>query len=137
MSDGMGDGPLTRMTKSLLKAPIHVYRWTLKPLIGMECRHLPTCSEYGLEAIEKNGAWRGFWLTASRVLRCHPWGSSGYDPAPDIRAERHLLAPWLYGRWTGRHIAPVGGGAASHPDKNDAVSGAAGDAASDAAGSKK
>lgn len=88
----------------LLKLPIHVYRWTLKPLIGMECRHLPTCSQYGLDAIDRNGPWRGFWLTLSRVSRCHPFGSSGFDPAPDIRSERHTLMPWRYGRWTGRHI---------------------------------
>lgn len=85
--------------KALLKAPIHLYRWTLKPITGWECRHLPTCSAYGLEAIDRNGAWRGFWLTTSRVCRCHPWGTSGYDPVPDIRAERHPLAPWRYGRW--------------------------------------
>jgi hypothetical protein len=83
----------------LLKAPIHVYRWTLKPLIGMECRHLPTCSEYALEAIDRNGAWKGLWLTLSRLSRCHPWGSHGYDPVPDIRAERSPLSPWRYGRW--------------------------------------
>ena len=83
----------------LLKAPVHVYRWTLKPLIGMECRHLPTCSAYALDAIDRNGAWRGGWLALSRVCRCHPWGTSGFDPAPDIRDRQHRLAPWRYGRW--------------------------------------
>jgi uncharacterized protein len=82
-----------------LKAPIHLYRWTLKPLIGMECRHLPTCSEYALAAIDLNGAWRGGWLALSRICRCHPWGTAGFDPAPDIRRERQLMAPWRYGRW--------------------------------------
>ncbi|MGD9668161.1 MAG: membrane protein insertion efficiency factor YidD [Hyphomicrobiaceae bacterium] len=101
---------MIEIAKTLLKAPVHVYRWTLKPLMGMECRHLPTCSEYALNAIDTNGAWRGFWLTLSRVLRCHPWGSSGYDPAPDISAMSHPFAPWLYGRWTGRHIKPVAAG---------------------------
>ena len=90
--------------KILLKAPIHLYRWTLKPLIGWPCRHLPSCSEYGLDAIEKNGAWRGGWLTLSRICRCHPWGSDGFDPAPDITCEHHPIAPWRYGRWTGRHL---------------------------------
>ena len=85
--------------KALLKAPIHAYRWTLKPLIGLECRHLPTCSEYALEAIDRNGPWRGFWLMLSRLSRCHPWGSAGYDPPPNITAERHPFAPWRYGRW--------------------------------------
>ena len=65
-----------KLTGITLKAPIHVYRWTLKPLIGMECRHLPTCSEYALEAIDKNGAWKGFWLMISRLCRCHPWGTA-------------------------------------------------------------
>ena len=90
---------LGHLARRLAQAPIHAYRWTLKPLIGAECRHLPTCSEYGLRSIEINGAWRGCWLTVSRFLRCRPGGTSGFDPAPDIRAERHPLAPWRYGRW--------------------------------------
>jgi hypothetical protein len=85
---------------SLLKAPIHVYRWTLKPYVGWHCRHVPTCSDYALEAIDKNGAWKGFWLTVSRLSRCRPWGTQGHDPVPDLRAERHLFAPWRYGSWT-------------------------------------
>jgi putative membrane protein insertion efficiency factor len=85
--------------KSLAKAPVHVYRWTLKPLVGWECRHLPSCSEYALEAIDRNGAWRGGWLALSRVLRCHPWGSEGFDPVPDIGQAHHRFAPWRYGRW--------------------------------------
>jgi len=92
------------IARRLLQAPIHLYRWTLKPFLGWPCRHLPTCSEYALEAIEVNGAWRGGWLTLSRLLRCHPWGTAGHDPVPEIYAERHPLAPWRYGRWTGRHI---------------------------------
>ena len=87
------------MAGALLKAPIHLYRWTLKPYVGWNCRHLPTCSEYALDAIDKNGAWRGFWLTLSRLSRCHPYGTRGLDPVPDITAERHPLAPWRYGRW--------------------------------------
>jgi putative membrane protein insertion efficiency factor len=67
--------------------------------IGWECRHLPSCSEYALEAIDRNGAWRGSWLALSRVCRCHPWGSQGLDPVPDIAQVRHPLAPWRYGQW--------------------------------------
>jgi putative membrane protein insertion efficiency factor len=93
-----------RVVAMLLKAPVHTYRWTLKPFLGWNCRHLPTCSEYALEAIDRNGAWRGFWLMTSRLCRCHHWGSAGFDPVPDIREERHALAPWRYGRWTGRHM---------------------------------
>jgi putative membrane protein insertion efficiency factor len=85
--------------KAILKAPVHAYRWTVKPWLGWECRHLPSCSQYALEAIDVNGAWRGGWLMLARLCRCHPWGTHGYDPVPDIRAVRHPLAPWRYGRW--------------------------------------
>ena len=90
---------LDRTVRAMAKAPVHAYRWTLKPLLGMECRHLPTCSEYALQAIDINGAWRGSWLALSRVCRCHPWGTHGFDPVPDISRMRHPLAPWRYGRW--------------------------------------
>lgn len=92
-------GLIAKITRRIAQAPVHAYRWTLKPLIGWECRHLPTCSEYALDAIETNGAWRGAWLAVSRICRCHPWGTSGFDPAPDIRDRRHPLTPWRYGRW--------------------------------------
>ncbi len=88
----------------VLKFPIYVYRWTLKPFVGWQCRHLPTCSEYALQSIDRNGAWRGLWLTLSRLSRCRPLGTAGYDPVPDIRGERYLLCPWRYGRWTGAHM---------------------------------
>lgn len=88
----------------VVKAPIHLYRWTVRPWLGWPCRYLPTCSDYALEAIDTNGAWRGFWLTLSRLARCHPFGTAGLDPVPDIREERHFLMPWRYGRWTGRHM---------------------------------
>ncbi|MFM9846708.1 MAG: membrane protein insertion efficiency factor YidD [Hyphomicrobiaceae bacterium] len=94
---------IERVTKAVASAPIHVYRWTLKPLLGHECRHLPTCSEYALEAIRINGAWRGMWLAASRVGGCHPWGRSGYDPVPDIRSVRHPYAPWRFSRYRQAH----------------------------------
>jgi putative membrane protein insertion efficiency factor len=84
---------------ALLKAPVHLYRWTLKPYVGWDCRHLPTCSEYALDSIDKNGPWRGLWLILSRLSRCRPGGTRGHDPVPDIRRERHVLAPWRYGRW--------------------------------------
>lgn len=91
--------PAHLFARRMAQLPIRVYRWTLKPLIGAECRHLPTCSEYGLACIELNGAWRGLWLTLARVVRCRPGGTAGFDPAPDITARRHPFAPWRYGRW--------------------------------------
>jgi putative membrane protein insertion efficiency factor len=88
-----------RMTKAPLLGAIALYRLTLSPFVGTDCRYLPTCSDYAREAIETNGAWKGGWLTLARLCRCHPWGGHGLDPVPDLRAERHPFAPWRYGKW--------------------------------------
>jgi putative membrane protein insertion efficiency factor len=61
---------------------IKVYQFTLSPFLGKQCRFVPTCSQYGIEAIKKHGALKGSWLTIKRIVRCNPWGSSGYDPVP-------------------------------------------------------
>ncbi|NJM55140.1 MAG: membrane protein insertion efficiency factor YidD [Verrucomicrobiae bacterium] len=87
------------MPRLALKAPVHLYRWTLKPLIGQQCRHMPSCSEFALDALELNGAWRGSWQILGRIIRCRPGGTHGWDPAPDVRNERRWLAPWRYARW--------------------------------------
>ncbi|MGI8852936.1 MAG: membrane protein insertion efficiency factor YidD [Methyloceanibacter sp.] len=87
------------LAKFMMLGPIAIYRWTISPLLGVNCRHLPSCSDYAREAIDKNGAWKGGWLTLARVCRCHPWGSHGFDPVPDLSGEHHPLAPWRYGRW--------------------------------------
>ena len=68
--------------KYLLLASIRVYQYTLRPLLGANCRFFPTCSDYAREAIEKHGALRGAGLAARRVLRCHPYHPGGYDPVP-------------------------------------------------------
>jgi len=64
------------------RAPIHLYRYTLSPLLGPRCRFYPSCSAYALEAIESHGALRGVWLAITRIGRCHPWHPGGYDPVP-------------------------------------------------------
>jgi len=61
---------------------VQLYRWTISPLLGANCRFEPTCSRYTIEALQKYGAFRGTVLAAKRIARCHPWGSSGYDPVP-------------------------------------------------------
>ena len=76
---------LNIFTKSLgwlLMLPIRFYRKFISPFTPPSCRFTPTCSEYAIEAITKHGPFKGTWLTVRRVLRCHPWGGSGYDPVP-------------------------------------------------------
>jgi len=58
------------------------YKVTLSPLIGRQCRFLPTCSDYSKQALIDHGLIRGGSLTLKRLCRCHPWGGSGYDPVP-------------------------------------------------------
>ena len=67
----------------LLLALIGFYRRFISPILGPRCRFTPTCSAYGLEAIQKHGPWKGGWLTLRRLLRCHPFTPCGCDPVPD------------------------------------------------------
>ncbi len=66
----------------ILCLPIRFYRAVISPLKPSCCRFTPTCSEYALEALRKHGPFKGLWLAIKRILRCHPWGGSGYDPVP-------------------------------------------------------
>jgi uncharacterized protein len=68
--------------KRMLLAVIRGYQYAISPLLGRNCRYLPTCSEYAAEAVTKYGAIRGGWLGVKRVCRCHPWHPGGYDPVP-------------------------------------------------------
>ena len=69
------------------RAPLHPADKVLPALhLSSQAAHLPlhppTCSQYALEAFRKYGPFKGFWLSLKRILRCHPWGGSGYDPVP-------------------------------------------------------
>ncbi|WP_412057946.1 membrane protein insertion efficiency factor YidD [Bartonella sp. DGB2] len=70
---------------------IRFYQLSLSNLIGNQCRHLPSCSEYGYEAIARHGLWSGGWLTLFRLCRCGPWGTSGFDPVPDTLQSKDTL----------------------------------------------
>jgi hypothetical protein len=62
---------------------IKVYQGVLSPFLGAsKCRYVPTCSQYAIEAFQKHGIAKGFWLSIKRIARCAPWGSHGYDPVP-------------------------------------------------------
>ncbi len=91
-----------RLPRNAGRAMILAYRYTLSPLIGFHCRHLPTCSAYGEEAIGRFGLWAGGWMTLARLLRCQPWGTSGIDNVvATIPAGARWYLPWRYARWRG------------------------------------
>ena len=66
----------------ILILPIKFYQKCISPFTPPMCRFTPTCSHYAVEAIRKHGPFKGFWLALKRIMRCHPWGGSGYDPVP-------------------------------------------------------
>ncbi|MDD2220499.1 MAG: membrane protein insertion efficiency factor YidD [Clostridia bacterium] len=70
--------------KKILIVIIRFYQKAISPFLGKNCRFIPTCSQYALEAINRYGALRGGWLGLKRICRCHPWGKFGYDPVPDL-----------------------------------------------------
>jgi putative membrane protein insertion efficiency factor len=66
----------------ILRGLVRLYQLLLSPLLPPRCRFLPTCSDYAMEALATHGALAGGALAVRRLLRCHPWGGSGYDPVP-------------------------------------------------------
>ena len=66
----------------LLVLPIKFYQLAIGPYIPRSCRHVPTCSNYTIEALRVHGVFKGLYLGIHRILRCHPWGTHGYDPVP-------------------------------------------------------
>ena len=77
--------------RALLLALVRGYRLLLSPWLGSACRFEPTCSAYALQALERHGAAMGSYLTAARLVRCHPWCAGGPDPVP-------VDSPRLFGR---------------------------------------
>lgn len=73
--------------RKILILLINVYRYTISPLLGANCRFQPSCSEYAKQAILQFGVLRGVFFTIRRLARCHPWGGQGYDPVPDLKQD--------------------------------------------------
>lgn len=102
--DGYG-GPTRNWSGTFPKTPprlvgmalIRAYQLTLSSLIGNSCRHVPTCSEYGYEAVARHGLWAGSWMALFRFARCGPGGTWGYDPVPPhLSPDLRWYAPWRY-----------------------------------------
>ncbi|MGV8937020.1 MAG: membrane protein insertion efficiency factor YidD [Allorhizobium sp.] len=103
-------GPFAKTPDRLLgMGLIRLYQLTLSGFIGNSCRHLPTCSEYGYEAVARHGLWTGGFLTLFRVGRCGPFGTSGIDRVPEKLEARYVWwAPWRYFS-VGAHRADIEG----------------------------
>ena len=81
-----GNRSLLRQFGSIVSLPfiglIKLYQLIISPWLGNQCRYTPTCSQYGIEALQKYGPLKGLWLTIKRIARCNPWGGHGHDPVP-------------------------------------------------------
>ena len=64
------------------------YQLFISPLLGANCRFAPSCSSYAIEALGKHGPLQGSALMFKHIVRCHPWGGSGYDPVPDVKKKK-------------------------------------------------
>ena len=67
---------------------IKFYQFFISPILGQNCRYLPTCSEYSIQSIKKFGIFKGAFLSLKRISKCHPWGNHGYDPVPNKAREK-------------------------------------------------
>lgn len=74
--------------KRICVSMIRFYQKHISPALPSCCRYVPTCSQYAIEAIEKRGVFVGIFLAVKRLLRCHPWGGSGFDPVPERRRKK-------------------------------------------------
>jgi hypothetical protein len=68
---------------------IRMYQLVLSPWVGQHCRFHPSCSNYAIEAIHTHGSFKGIYLAARRLLRCHPWHEGGFDPVPQAHTCQH------------------------------------------------
>ena len=71
---------INKISKNIVISSINLYKYLISPLLGNNCRFVPTCSEYTKESIIKYGVIKGLWLGLKRIVKCHPWGKGGYDP---------------------------------------------------------
>jgi uncharacterized protein len=77
---------MNQLTKAIMLSLLRGYKWAISPMLSPACRYVPTCSDYASEAVDQYGVLRGSLMAMRRVLRCHPFASSGYDPVLNPKA---------------------------------------------------
>jgi len=83
---------LSRILRTTLRGLIRLYQLVISPLFPASCRYAPSCSYYAADAVARFGVFRGVWMAAKRIGRCHPWGGTGYDPVPQTTENTHKKA---------------------------------------------
>ena len=78
---------INKITTAIPIIIIRCYQIFISPMLQSSCRHIPTCSEYTLEALKEHGLLRGFYYAGKRLINCRPGGSHGYDPVPKFRSK--------------------------------------------------
>jgi hypothetical protein len=73
----------------IISVPVHIYRYMIAPLLPKVCRHVPSCSQYMLDALKIHGPLTGFLMGINRIFRCRPGGTHGFDPVPLFRFRRY------------------------------------------------
>ena len=79
---------MRKLLTRLLTALIRFYQTAISPMFPPACRYTPTCSQYAIEAVMPPPIFTGSWLAIRRILRCNPWGGSGYDPVPPKKVKK-------------------------------------------------
>ncbi|HUX55825.1 MAG TPA: membrane protein insertion efficiency factor YidD [Bacteroidales bacterium] len=83
----------------LLSLPVLFYRYSISPFLRPSCRHVPSCSQYMLEALKKHGPYKGLQIGTGRILRCRPGGTHGYDPVPLFHFRKYRPFLSLFSCW--------------------------------------
>jgi uncharacterized protein len=98
---------LARAPRRTARVLVRAYQLSFSAILGRRCRHLPTCSDYALEALDRHGLWAGGWMSAARICRCGPLGTSGLDfVCEELPARARWFLPWRYGLWRGTDTRP-------------------------------
>jgi putative membrane protein insertion efficiency factor len=83
----------------LLSLPVYFYKFAISPLLRTSCRHVPSCSQFAIDALKIHGPVRGSLLAVNRILRCRPGGTHGYDPVPRFWIRRYYSSSLLLKRY--------------------------------------